>query len=42
VATSAVRAIQLTKHQVRMIADESPAFAGRLRAAAALREQHLL
>ncbi len=42
VTTSPVKAIRLTTHQLRMIADELPVFAERLRAAIAEREQHLL
>jgi CRP-like cAMP-binding protein len=42
VATSPMRAIKLTTHQVRTISDEMPEFADRLRAAIAEREQHLL
>ena len=42
VTTSPMRAIRLTTHQLRMIADEVPDFAERLRAAIAEREQHLL
>lgn len=42
VTTSPVKAIRLTTHQLRMIADESPALAERLRAAVADREQRLL
>ena len=42
VATSRVKAIRLTTHQVRTIVEESPAVAERLRAAIAEREQRLL
>jgi CRP-like cAMP-binding protein len=42
VTTSPTKAIRLTTHQVRTIADESPELAARLRAAIAEREQHLL
>jgi CRP-like cAMP-binding protein len=42
VTTSPVKAIRLTTHQLRMIADEFPAIAERLRAAVADREQRLL
>ncbi len=42
VTTSPTRAIRLTTHEVRTIAQESPEFAERLRAAIAEREQHLL
>jgi CRP-like cAMP-binding protein len=42
VATSRVKAIRLTTHQVRTIAEESPAVAERLRSAIAEREQRLL
>ncbi len=42
VTTSPMKAIRLTTHQLRMIAQESPDFAERLRAAIAEREQHLL
>ena len=42
VTTSPMKAIRLTTHQLRTIADELPVFAERLRAAIAEREQHLL
>ena len=42
VTTSPVKAIRLTTHQLRMIADEMPDLAERLRAAIAERGQHLL
>ena len=42
VATSPVKAIRLTTQQLRMIAEESPAIAERLRTAIAEREQRLL
>jgi CRP-like cAMP-binding protein len=42
VATSPMKAIRFTTHQLRTIADELPEFAARLRAAIAEREQHLL
>ena len=42
VATSPMKAIRLTTHQLRTIADEMPDFAERLRVAIAEREQHLL
>jgi CRP/FNR family transcriptional regulator, cyclic AMP receptor protein len=42
VATSHVKAIRLTTQQLRMIADESPVLAERLRTAIAEREQRLL
>jgi CRP-like cAMP-binding protein len=42
VATSPMKAIRLTTHQLRMIADESPGFSERLQAAIAEREQRLL
>lgn len=42
VTTSPTRAIRLTTHQVRTVADETPAFAERLNAAIAEREQYLL
>ena len=42
VATSQLKAIRLTTHQLRMIADKSPDFTERLRAAIADREQRLL
>jgi CRP/FNR family cyclic AMP-dependent transcriptional regulator len=42
VATSPMKAIRLTTHQVKSMVDESPEFAERLRAAIAEREQHLL
>ena len=41
VATSPMKAIRLTTHQLRMIAQESPEVAERLRAAIAVREQQL-
>ena len=42
VATSQLKAIRLTTHQLRMIADKSPDFTERLRVAIADREQRLL
>lgn len=42
VATSPMKAIRLTTHQLRMIADESPDITERLRTAIADREQRLL
>ena len=42
VTTSPMKAIRLTTHQLRTIAQEVPDFAERLRAAIAEREQHLL
>jgi len=42
VATSQLKALRLTTHQLRMIADESPDFTERLRTAIADREQRLL
>jgi CRP/FNR family transcriptional regulator, cyclic AMP receptor protein len=42
VTTSPMRAIRLTTHQLRLIVDEVPEFAERLRAVIAEREQHLL
>jgi CRP-like cAMP-binding protein len=42
VTTSPMKAIRLTTHQLRMIAQELPDFAERLRATIAEREQHLL
>jgi CRP/FNR family cyclic AMP-dependent transcriptional regulator len=42
VTTSPMKAIRLTTQQLRMIANESPDFAERLRAAIAEREQQLL
>jgi CRP-like cAMP-binding protein len=42
VTTSRMKAIKLTTRQLRMIAQESPAIAERLRAAIAEREQRLL
>ena len=42
VAASQLKAIRLTTHQLRLIADKSPDFTERLRAAIADREQRLL
>jgi CRP/FNR family cyclic AMP-dependent transcriptional regulator len=42
VATSPMKAIRLTTHQLRRIADESPDITERLRTAIADREQRLL